>query len=53
MSKSGRRRREESIEEEVLRRLPRWRRVLLRIAEEARADVQEEKDGDHDKPTNA
>ncbi len=37
MSKSGRRRREASVEEEVLERLPQWRRELLRMLERARA----------------
>ena len=37
MSKSGRRRREEPVDEEVLERLPRWRRELLRMLERARS----------------
>lgn len=43
MSKSGRRRREGSVEEEVLERLPRWRRELLRMRDRAQA-----KNGDKD-----
>ena len=43
MSKSGRRRVEKDVEEEILRRLPRWRRELLRMRDRARA-----KNGDKD-----
>lgn len=48
MSKSGRRRREGSVEEEVLERLPRWRRELLRIrdrvSEEDKAPRKDERE---------
>jgi len=48
MSKSGRRRGEEDVEEEVLERLPRWRRELLRMRDRAQAATRD-KDPERDK----
>ena len=42
MSKSGRPPREEEVEEEVLERLPQWRRELLRIWDRAQAKADDE-----------
>ena len=41
MSKSERRRRDEPVEEEVLERLPRWRRELLRMLDRARSEARD------------
>ena len=42
MSKSGRPHRDEKVEEEVLERLPRWRRELLRMLGRARTRARDE-----------
>ena len=47
MSKSGRPPREEEVKEEVLERLPQWRRELLRMMDRARSRAGEEAEEKH------
>lgn len=49
MSKSEPRDREEEVEKEVLERLPRWRRELLRMRDRAQAEARDKSQGREEK----